>query len=72
MAGIDYIRPRIISSGYRYGHRQRQVTSGAGETEVAMARMLNNKEASQELPLNYFTYCPTAKYYTSIYYIVDK
>ncbi len=66
MMGIDYIRPWVFSGGCRYGYRQRQVTGGVGEAGVAMSQMSNNKEASQELSLDYLINCPTAKYYTLI------
>ena len=65
MVGIDYIISRMISGGYRCCYRQWQVIGGAGKTEVAMARMLSNKEASQELPQDYSIDCPTTKYYTT-------
>ena len=61
MIEIDYIRPRIISGSYRYCYQQWQVTNSAGEAEVALPRMSNNKEASQEWPLDYLVDCLTTQ-----------
>ena len=40
-----YERSRGSHRGYRNGHRERQVTSGAGEIEVDMPRVSNTQEA---------------------------
>jgi len=40
-----YERNQGCRRGYRNGHRERQVSCGAGEVEVAMPRVSDNKEA---------------------------
>ena len=71
MIGIDYIKPWVISGGYRYCYRQRQVTRGAGEAGVAMSQMSNNKEASRELPQDYLIDYRTTQILYPFYSVVD-